>query len=128
MSDSILPPIPGEEQTETNQDELESLLAGLPEASGSSPEPMGEGREFFDPNLVDTSAVPTPEELASCSRVRSVTLEGLQGETPQTACANCQNAVWHHLVQGDLRLYCRVMHVLIDEQLTECDGRFVFLQ
>ena len=124
MSESMLPPIPGEE---TNQDELESLLAGLPEASASSPEPMGEGREFSDPNLESTSDDKMLTEVASCTRLRSVTLEGLQGEIPQTACANCQNAVWHHLVQGDLRLYCRVMHVLVDEMLTECDGRFVRL-
>lgn len=46
---------------------------------------------------------------------------------PSTVCESCPAAVWH-VFTGELRAFCRVMHVLVysnDEknELTACDGR-----
>lgn len=41
---------------------------------------------------------------------------------PETACASCQNAVWHETDAGDLRIWCKLMFVLIDVPLALCDG------
>lgn len=50
------------------------------------------------------------------------------GLSPKTACAGCQNAVWHVAISDSdpnyeaVRIYCKVMHVLVDEPLKMCDG------
>ncbi len=48
---------------------------------------------------------------------------------PATVCTNCRAAVWQELQpmpdqqNGSIRVYCRVMHVLVDELLASCDGQ-----
>ncbi len=42
--------------------------------------------------------------------------------SPETACASCPNALWHHTVTGDLRVFCRLMFTLVDQLLEVCDG------
>ena len=51
---------------------------------------------------------------------------------PETACVNCPNAVWH-LTRSEnkkekLRIFCLLMHALIDAPLTACDGARMYLE
>ena len=59
---------------------------------------------------------------ASSPITRSKTLASLRGPIPETACANCPKALWHQTAGGDVRVFCKIMHVLVDELLLECDG------
>ena len=52
---------------------------------------------------------------------RSYTLASL-GHYPNTACANCPNAIWQVTEKDKLRVYCLLMHAFIDEELKVCDG------
>ena len=55
---------------------------------------------------------------------RSRTLLRLEKQ-PDTVCASCPNALWQSLqIKGKpgVRVYCTLMHVLVDELLTDCDG------
>lgn len=53
---------------------------------------------------------------------RSRTLIKL-GISPDTVCAVCPNAVWHQPAETKkLRVFCTLMHVLVDGKLSECDG------
>ena len=55
---------------------------------------------------------------------RSLTLDQLE-VSPKTACVGCQNAVWHiaNTKKGEsLRVFCQLMHAIIDETMTVCDG------
>ena len=55
---------------------------------------------------------------------RSRTLLRLE-KTPDTVCAICPNALWHTVKKANkpvARVYCTLMHALIDEQLADCDG------
>lgn len=65
--------------------------------------------------------------ISSESKYTSLTLSGMEEEAiPKTVCAGCPNAVWHTTKDGkkeDLRIFCRLMHALIDTLMTECDGR-----
>lgn len=42
--------------------------------------------------------------------------------SPETACASCPSALWHHTTTGDLRVFCRLMFTLVDQLLEVCDG------
>ena len=44
--------------------------------------------------------------------------------SPNSECADCQHAIWHKTVR-ELRIFCRLMHVLVDEPLMLCDGKFI---
>jgi len=49
---------------------------------------------------------------------------------PETACVNCPNAVWH-LTRSEnkkekLRIFCLLMHALIDEPLIACEGTKIY--
>lgn len=79
---------------------------------------------------------PTPERewsmtgtTGSESRYTSLTLSGMEeGAIPKTVCAGCPNAVWHMTREGkkeNLRIFCRLMHALIDTLMAECDGRML---
>ena len=63
------------------------------------------------------------------SRYTSLTLSGMEeGTIPKTVCAGCPNAVWHMVREGkkeNLRIFCRLMHALIDTLMAECDGRML---
>lgn len=61
------------------------------------------------------------------SMIRSATLKQAKA-LPETACVGCPNAVWH-LLKGkkeELRIFCLLMHALIDEPLSACDGTLIF--
>ena len=69
---------------------------------------------------------------------RSLTLDQLE-TLPETACVNCPNTVWHLVFKEEkknskegpkenLRVFCLLMHALIDERLTLCDGTMIFPQ
>lgn len=51
------------------------------------------------------------------------------GLSPNTVCVYCQNAVWHILKEKNrkisLRVFCQVMHALIDGNIKACDGLMV---
>lgn len=60
----------------------------------------------------------------------SLTLSGMVQENaiPKTVCVDCPNAVWHMTADGkkeNLRIFCRLMHALIDDRMAECDGRLI---
>ncbi|GAB1255395.1 hypothetical protein Defa_28820 [Desulfovibrio sp. TH_2024_36128] len=62
------------------------------------------------------------------SMIRSATLKQVKA-LPETACVSCPNAVWHLILKGkkeELRAFCLLMHALIDEPLTACDGTQIF--
>ena len=55
---------------------------------------------------------------------RSRTLLRLEMQ-PETVCATCPNAIWQSLrIKGTpgVRVYCTLMHVLVDDLLMDCDG------
>ncbi len=62
------------------------------------------------------------------STIRSATLKQARA-LPETACVNCPNAVWH-LTRRDrkeeLRIFCLLMHALIDAPMAACDGTLIF--
>lgn len=62
------------------------------------------------------------------SMIRSATLKQAKA-LPETACVNCPNAVWH-LTRKDrkeeLRIFCLLMHALIDAPMAACDGTLIF--
>lgn len=79
--------------------------------------------EFEPPKSASESELLQARNVpASLPTTGSKTLASLLGPVPETVCANCPNAVWHQTVIGDVRVYCKVMHVLVDELLLECDG------
>ena len=51
---------------------------------------------------------------------------------PETVCVNCPNAVWHltrsENKKEELRIFCLLMHALIDAPLTACDGARMYLE
>ena len=59
----------------------------------------------------------------------SLTLSGVEeGAIPKTVCVGCPNAIWHMARDGkkeNLRIFCRLMHALIDTLMAECDGRML---
>lgn len=117
MSSDLLPPIPGEEQTETNQDELESLLADLPieaEASASTDSPM---------ELIASSATQPSTSSTVPAALESWTLSLLGAEPPETVCAKCQAAIWQLPENGELRVYCRITRMFEADLLQSCDGQ-----
>ncbi len=60
--------------------------------------------------------------------IRSATLKQIKA-LPETACADCPNAIWHLILKGkkeELRVFCLLMHALIDEPLSACDGTQIF--
>ena len=62
------------------------------------------------------------------SDTTSLTLAGLE-TLPKTACVGCPNAVWHMVRDGkkdNLQVFCRLMHALIDQPMTVCDGTEIF--
>ena len=46
---------------------------------------------------------------------------------PETACVDCPNAIWHLTAgsRANLRVFCLLMHALIDEPLRACDGTII---
>ena len=66
----------------------------------------------------------------STQDVRSHTLDQVKA-LPQAVCVGCPNAVWHLVRMGNkehLRVYCLLMHALIDDMMTLCDGRKMYLK
>ena len=66
----------------------------------------------------------TPAETSPTQTPKSRTLLRLE-KMPDTVCAVCQNALWHTVKKANkpvARVYCNLMHALIDEQLVDCDG------
>lgn len=66
--------------------------------------------------------------MADTSTNTSLTLKEVQA-LPETACVGCPNAVWHIALKGrkeHLRVFCRLMHALIDDLLTSCDGVSIY--
>lgn len=60
--------------------------------------------------------------------IQSVTLRQVKA-LPETACVGCPNAVWHLAAKDrkeHLRVYCLLMHALIDDPLIQCDGTQIF--
>ena len=61
---------------------------------------------------------------------RSFTLSRL-GLSPSTACAACRHAIWQGIPAAEggvditVRIYCRLMHVLIEDDLELCDGQAI---
>ena len=67
------------------------------------------------------------DQQSAPARQKSKTLEMLN-ISPKTVCVDCQNAVWQSptpALKGapTVRVYCRLMHALVDENLTSCDGQ-----
>ena len=65
------------------------------------------------------------------STIRSEVFQQVKA-LPETACVNCPNAVWH-LTRSEnkkekLRIFCLLMHALIDAPLTACDGARMYLE
>ena len=55
---------------------------------------------------------------------KSLVLEGLAA-LPGTACVGCPNAIWQSVAVKDkesLRIFCLLMHAVIDEMINKCDG------
>ncbi len=127
-NDFILPPIPGEETNELNQDdlqteeasELESLLADLPietiepEASASTDSPM---------ELIASSATQPSTPSTAPAALESWTLSRLGAQPPETVCAKCQAAIWQLPENGELRVYCRITRMFEADLLQSCDGQ-----
>ncbi len=124
-NDFILPPIPGEETNELNQDDLqteetsdlESLLAGLPtepEASASTDSPM---------ELIASSAIQASTSNTAPAALESWTLSRLGAQPPETVCARCQAAIWQLPESGELRVYCRITRMFEENLLQSCDGQ-----
>lgn len=66
----------------------------------------------------------TPTETSALQTPMSRTLLRLE-KTPATVCAVCPNALWHTVVKAHkpvARVYCNLMHALIDQELKDCDG------
>lgn len=51
----------------------------------------------------------------------SRTVAGLD-RYPATVCTHCPSAVFHITEANHLRIYCKIMNALIDENLKACDG------
>lgn len=80
-------------------------------------------------SLMSISAInlTTNEQQSEAVKQKSKTLEMLN-ILPKTVCADCQNAVWQSPTPAakgvpTARVYCRLMHALVDETLTVCDGQ-----
>ena len=63
---------------------------------------------------------------------RSITLEKLE-TLPQTACVGCPNALWfiEHFQKEkreEVKVFCQLMHAVITNPMTSCDGTQVFPQ
>ncbi|EIM63794.1 hypothetical protein [Desulfobacter postgatei] len=69
----------------------------------------------------DSPVIETPEHNETQTHAGSPVLANLD-HSPKTIYANCPNAVWHITEQDKLRIFCRLMHALIDESLKACDG------
>ena len=82
--------------------------------------------DYFEPTESEppivSESLPTPSAPVCSPTTRSKTLANLRGPIPETVCAICPNAVWHQTQGGDVRVYCKIMHVIVDELLLECDG------
>ncbi len=117
-NDFILPPIPGEELTETNQDEeLQTLLADLPieaEASASTDSPQ---------ELIASTAIPVNTSNTAPAALESWTLSRLGAQPPETVCAKCQAAIWQLPESGELRVFCRITRMFEENLLQSCDGQ-----
>ena len=60
--------------------------------------------------------------MSTTTTPRSRTLLRLE-LSPETCCAACPNAVWQSLEKGkEVRVFCTLMHVLVDDLLMDCDG------
>lgn len=62
--------------------------------------------------------------MSTTITARSRTLLRME-KNPATVCAACPNAIWQsllHKAKPTARAYCTLMHVLVDEELTDCDG------
>jgi len=62
--------------------------------------------------------------MSITSTPRSRTLLRME-QNPDTVCAACPNAIWQSLLhkgKPTVRVYCRLMHVLVDQELSDCDG------
>ena len=60
----------------------------------------------------------------STPQVASPTLAGLES-LPKTACVGCPNAIWQSVEvknKESLRVFCLLLHAVMDEMLAKCDG------
>jgi hypothetical protein len=64
------------------------------------------------------------EQAVKQSTIKSPVLKKLS-HFPNTACGICQNAVWMQTKSGKIQTYCKVMRVLMDQDLTICDGQMM---
>lgn len=55
----------------------------------------------------------------------SETLLRLETQPPSTICAKCPAAIWQMPKNGTLKVYCRLLHQFIEEELEMCDGVMV---
>ncbi|UZD94097.1 hypothetical protein LOY64_22735 [Pseudomonas corrugata] len=123
MSDEmILPDLPSLPPSAVTQESTEELLPPVMEFPNPDPNPLPEASAVSSAVPVQTAVLPQTQKS---SRVRSATLNALQDEPPATVCARCPHAIWQQVPEGDVRVYCLVMHSLIDKVLVECDGRFL---
>lgn len=63
--------------------------------------------------------------MSTITTPRSRTLLRLE-KSPDTVCATCPNAIWQSLqikAKPGVRAYCTLMHALVDDLLTDCDGK-----
>ena len=62
--------------------------------------------------------------MSSLPIPRSRTLATL-ATNPKTVCVSCPNAIWQITAAGkaqEIRVYCRLMHAIIDTNMEACDG------
>lgn len=53
--------------------------------------------------------------------ITSWTLTNL-GREMDTVCESCPNAIWQVNRAEKIQVYCKLMHVLVDQRLLSCDG------
>ena len=66
--------------------------------------------------------------MESKPTLRSTTLKQVKA-LPETVCVGCPNAIWQLALHGKkehLQVFCLLMHALIDELMTACDGTQIF--
>ena len=64
------------------------------------------------------------QQAVQDSTIKSAVLKKLN-HSPNTACAACTNAVWMQTRSGKIQIFCRLMHVLVDQEIGICDGQMM---
>lgn len=126
MSESILPdlpPLPASATIPESTDDLSPPVMEFPDPN-PEPSPVASPLPEASADLTEPPA-PVKQQTKKPSPALSATLSGLHGEPPQTVCVRCPHAIWQQVPEGDVRVYCPIMHALVDSLLVECDGRFL---